>query len=524
MAILEFLFNPLTLGLGGICFGLFLVLDSWNKTYHRRNGVPGPRPLPILGNMLDFGEGFAENMCNMRDQYGKVFGLNFASTNSLVVGDLAMLQEILISRFSAFPNHPKIPVEEKPMDSAINNLRDNHWRVVRNTLSPAFSSKKMKQMNPLIKDCCDQLLQNVEEQRSKGTVLQFKSLYGSYSMDVIASTFFGLKVNSQKNPNDPFVKNAKKCFEGSFFSIRLLAVFLLPWLGPVFDLLDIGIFDKEVKVFFHSVTSKVVKARQNGEGRLDMLQLMLNAHKTELEGEKGKQDDDEDDEDEMVTLNDETAPSIQKQPFTIDAIMANSMMFFLAGYETTNACLCFSSYLLATHPEMQERLIEEVDKFCPSEESVCYEVFSKMEYLDAFVRESLRIYPPVATADRRCDNTTTVNNYKIGKGTNIMIPIYAIHHDPDVWDNPEEFRPERFSKENLPNIHPAAWLPFGVGPRKCLGLRLALMEIKFALIRMLQKYRFETCEETEIPPVLSKKTGFICPPNGIKLQVKPRKC
>ncbi|PIK50574.1 putative cytochrome P450 3A24 [Apostichopus japonicus] len=396
MAIWEFFFSPLTLGLGGICFALFLVSDSWKKTYFRRHGIPGPRPLPILGNMLDCSEGMAENLCNMRDEYGKVFGLNFIGSNTLVIGDLDMLQEVFISRFSAFPNHRQLPVKETPMDSAINNLRDSQWKDVRNVLTPAFSGKKMKQMNSIINECCDQLLEHVEEQRLKGTVIQFKSLYGSYSMDVIASTFFGLKVDSQKNPDDPFVKHARKCFETSLFSFRLLAIFLLPFLGPLFDALDIGLFVKEVKVFFHSVIHKMVAARKAGtEKRLDMLQLMVNAHNLDATADK-KDDEDEVDKLVDVKLKNETSGK-QKRELTTDSITANSMMFFLAGYETTNAAMCFSSYLLATHPDKQETLIEEIDSHCPTPESVQYDVLRKMEYLDCFVRESLRIFPPVAT-------------------------------------------------------------------------------------------------------------------------------
>lgn len=111
----------------------------------------------------------------------------------------------------------------------------------------------------------------------------------------------------------------------------------------------------------------------------------------------------------------------------------------------------------------------------------------------------------------------------IPKGFSIWIPIYAIHHDPEIWEDPEEFRPERFSKENRAYIRPVSWLPFGDGPRSCIGMRLALMEIKFALVRMLQEFKFETCPETEIPPVLNTRSAFLSPPNGVKLQIVQRK-
>ncbi|XP_071830916.1 lithocholate 6-beta-hydroxylase-like [Apostichopus japonicus] len=133
------------------------------------------------------------------------------------------------------------------------------------------------------------------------------------------------------------------------------------------------------------------------------------------------------------------------------------MYFFMAGYETTNTALCLTSYLLATHPEKQDKLFEEVKKFAPRREDVSYKVLSQMEYLDCFVRESLRLFPPISVLDRINDKSDIViKNLLIPKGFRILVPIYAIHHDPEIWEDPEEFQPERFLQSLMQEVPSSA--------------------------------------------------------------------
>ncbi|KAJ8019999.1 Cytochrome P450 3A24 [Holothuria leucospilota] len=470
-----------------------------------------------------------------------------------------MLKDIMISQFSAFPNHVPQPFNEKPFNKAVTVLNDGHWKAVRNTLSPAFSGSKMKQLNKLsychgnasvclsvrlsvrptlVKKAAacrffdhsftelvkvvphtKYLIVMVTGSRSK-VIWGHESLYGSYSMDVVATTFFGMQIDSQKNPDDPFVKHAKEAFNFGIFSVKCMLIFFVPCMRKIFQLLGIKVANPAVGEFFQDVISRALELRKTENiKRKDMLQLMIDAHKLDSteEGENG----------ELVNENidgDTSSHTHSKAALSEDEIMANAFTFFLAGYETTNTALCMTSYLLATNKEIQEKLIQEVDKFAPRKEDVTYELVGQMEYLDGVVREALRMYPPAAVTDRINDKKDIeLNGFTIPKGFSVLVPIYAIHHDPDVWEEPEEFRPERFFKQNRANIHPVSWLPFGDGPRSCIGLRLALMEIRFALVRMLQEFKFETCSETEIPPVLSTRSAFLSPPNGVRLQVVPRK-
>ena len=153
----------------------------------------------------------------------------------------------------------------------------------------------------------------------------------------------------------------------------------------------------------------------------------------------------------------------------------------LAGYETTSTALSYATYVLATHPEVQQKLHEHIDEhFHPETEYIMptYEIISEMDYLHMFIRETLRIFPiaPTAVSHQSADDFQLKNFGTIPAGTLITIDMHNLHNNPDFWGllDPQQFHPERFETKR----YPMAWLPFGAGPRNCIGMRFALLEMK----------------------------------------------
>ncbi|XP_015284769.1 PREDICTED: cytochrome P450 3A19-like, partial [Gekko japonicus] len=202
-------------------------------------------------------------------------------------------------------------------------------------------------------------------------------------------------------------------------------------------------------------------------------------------------------------------------------IIAQAIIFIFAGYETTSSSLSFLSYCLATHPDVQQRLQEEIDEALPDQATPTYDAILQMEYLDMAVNETLRLFPPGARIERVCKSTVEINGVTIPEGTVTVIPAYVLHRDPEYWPEPEEFRPERFSKENKETLDPYVFLPFGAGPRNCIGMRFALLTLKVAVVVLLQRYTFRTCQETQVPLELDTR-GFMQPKKPIVLKMVPR--
>ncbi|XP_006753712.1 PREDICTED: cytochrome P450 3A12, partial [Myotis davidii] len=150
-----------------------------------------------------------------------------------------------------------------------------------------------------------------------------------------------------------------------------------------------------------------------------------------------------------------------------------------------------------------------------------YDALAQMEYLDMVMNESLRLFPIAGRLERVCKKDVEISGVFIPKGTVVMVPSFVLHLDPTYWTEPEEFRPERFSKENKDRINPYIYTPFGSGPRNCIGMRFALMNMKIALVRVLQNFSFKPCKETQIPVELDFQ-GIIQPKNPIILKAELR--
>ncbi|CAF1165944.1 unnamed protein product [Rotaria sordida] len=192
----------------------------------------------------------------------------------------------------------------------------------------------------------------------------------------------------------------------------------------------------------------------------------------------------------------------------------------VAGYETTSTALSYVAYVLATHPEEQRKLQEHIDAhFDPETENIMptYETVSEMDYFDMFIRETLRMFPIAPTAiSRQSNEDFRIKDFgTVPAGTLIAVDMYNLHYNPNLWGplDPHEFHPERFAT----NRHPMAWIPFGVGPRNCVGMRFALLEMKMLLVRLLKTYTLIDCgEKTRKPfeqltemPVIAPKEAII---------------
>jgi len=222
-------------------------------------------------------------------------------------------------------------------------------------------------------------------------------------------------------------------------------------------------------------------------------------------------------------LSDEVKPKRSYKKLSNDELVAQCIIFFTVGYETTASTLSFMVYSLATNLDCQEKLIKEVDEAFAKNGKFDYDVVRDMKYLDCVVSETLRMYPALTRIDR-----TACEEYKLGntglvieKGIAVGFNIQAMHYDEEFFPNPEAFNPERFLPENL--THPQyAYMPFGLGPRNCLGMRFALLEIKLCVCNLLLKYRFNKAPETKVP--LEFKIGSVLlSVNTLPLLVEERK-
>ncbi|KAL3996732.1 trichohyalin [Sarotherodon galilaeus] len=476
---------------------LLFVYSCWTYGTFKRLGVPGPSPIPFFGTMLKYRKGFFNFDEECYKKYGKMWGIFDGRQPVLCITDPAMIKTILIKEcYSFFTNRRNFRLNG-PLYDAVNIAEDDQWRRIRSILSPSFTSGRLKEMLDIMKQHSAVLISSMKKKADKDEPLELKEFFGPYSMDVVTSTAFSVDIDSLNNPSDPFVTNIKKMLKFDFFNPIFLAVVIFPFLIPILEKLDFAFFPTSVTDFFYAALQKIKTDRETSKQktRVDFLQLMIDSQQN----------------------ND----SKQDKGLTDHEILSQAMIFLFAGYETTSSSLTFLSYNLATNPQVMKKLQEEVDATFPNKAPIQYQELMQMEYLDCVINESLRLFPIASRLERVAKASVEINGFVIPKGMVVIVPTWPMHRDPEIWPEPEKFKPERFSKENKETIDPYIYMPFGAGPRNCIGMRFALVLVKLAIVEILQRYSFSVCKETEIPIELGVQ-GLLQPKRPIKLKLVPR--
>ncbi|KAI4464070.1 cytochrome p450 [Holotrichia oblita] len=459
----------------------------------------------------------------------RYFGIYQGTLPTLIIKDPEIIKQVTVKEFDHFLNHRAfVPDGVDPLWSKnLFALQDTEWREMRSTLSPSFTSSKMKVIFSLMTECADEYVKYFLKQK-KTVEIELKDTTTRYTNDVIATVAFGVKCDSINEQNNEFYRMGKKT---TTFTFARNLIFLLYTMFPqLCKTLKISLFPSDIYDFFVNLTKDTIKAREtHGIVRPDMLNLLLEAR-------KGKKIEDSSNgviDTGFATVEESsihTNAAKPKQELTDMDIAAQAMIFFFAGFDSVSTLLCFMAYELVVNPDVQKRLQEEIDdtlKECNGK--LTYEALLKMKYMDMVICETLRKWPAAVGTDRVCSKPFTIEAVNPGEkpvhlkpGDIVFIPINGIHRDPKYYTNPDTFDPERFSDENKGTIEPYTYMPFGLGPRNCIGSRFAILESKTIFFSMLSKFNFVAIDKTQIPIKLSKKSFNIIGENGMWVGLEPR--
>ncbi|XP_055711548.1 probable cytochrome P450 6a14 [Phlebotomus papatasi] len=334
-----------------------------------------------------------------------------------------------------------------------------------------------------------------EQFAKKKETIEIKNIFSLFTTDVIGNCAFGIECNSFKKPNTEFRRIGKRLFEFTF--LEAMRVIFSTMFQDFSRMLKMKIIKTDVAEFFMRFFKEIVEYREKNDiKRDDFLSLLMQIKNT------GKLDGD----------------STGLGKITFEELVAQMYAIFNASYETTSSTLTLAVYELAQHQDIQEKAREEVNRILKKyNDEYTYEACTEMKYIDQIIKETLRKYPVIDYLLRLCGQDYSVpnTNHVIDKGTYIAIPVHAIHHDPEIYPDPEKFDPERFTEDNIKNRHPYAWLPFGEGPRNCIAMRLGMVQAKIGLASLLSKYRVNVSPRTVIPPVFNYGSFTLSPKDGM---------
>ncbi|KAH8312624.1 hypothetical protein KR044_011733 [Drosophila immigrans] len=517
---------------------LLYVYLKWNFSFWERKGYPFIQaciPFGVLDSVRRNKRSFGMAIYDAYKSTTEPFvGVYLTLRPALLVRDAQLAHDVLVKDFASFHDRG-IYVDEvhDPMSASIFAMEGSKWRTTRTKLTPSFTSGKLKGMFPTAEACADKLLAHLNKQLPDSTAgeIDMKSLMACYAIDIVASTIFGLEVNSFVDPDNEFQRVSKEVTANTIKNIlRGTTSFLYPSVEKLFIRLGWPIDGTErMRELVHRT---IAYREENNVVRHDLLQLLLQLRNT------GKVSNDD-----SVWSAETTAESLKSM--SKDNIAAQLFLFFVAGYETSASAASFTLYELMQNPDVLVKLREDINQALERHNGeLTYDCIQDMKYLELCVMgkstnkiylsivcyisifwltETTRKYPGLPILNRMCTQDYQLPDSKlvVKKGTPILISLLGMHRDEEYFPQPLSYQPERFSDE-IRNYTPAAYMPFGEGPRHCIGnyiyfiynemilnnnfyfkfslaARMGKMNVKLAVAKILTNFNLETrLEKREI--------------------------
>lgn len=432
--------------------------------YWEKRGVKYIKPFPFFGT---YGSVYLMQKSTSQinvDAYWsypeeKVVGQFWASRPQLLIRDPEIIKRVLVTDFLHFFPRGLNP-HKQVIEPLLRNLffaDGDLWRLLRQRMTPAFTSGKLKAMFPLIVERAEKLQLRALARSSEGQVLDARDLMARYTTDFIGACGFGLDADSLSDENSEFRQLGAKIFT---FGVKDVAVAMLKEVFPDLSkhLKYLGRVEKDIIDLVRSV----LKDRNYiPSGRNDFIDLLLECRQNGMISGESIEHYKPDGTAELATLE-----------LDDELLAAQVFVFFAAGFETSSSATSFTLHQLAYHPKVQLKVQEDIDAVLAKyNNKLSYDAIREMTYLEWSFKEAMRIFPSLGFLIRESVRKYTFPeiNLTIDEGVAIVISAQALHNDPKFFANPEEFRPERFSPENFKSIEKYVYLPFGAGPRACIG-------------------------------------------------------
>ncbi|XP_004298348.1 PREDICTED: cytochrome P450 CYP749A22-like [Fragaria vesca subsp. vesca] len=424
----------------------------------------------------------------------KSYGKNFLQWHGvkpvLVVTEPELCKEILNNKEGVYQKpEPSNVIVKKLLGDGVTMTEGDKWAKLRKLSNHAFHGERLKNMFPDMITSAEAMVERWKN--NEGKEIEVFEEFRLLTSEVISRTAFGSSYIEGKNIFEMLMKLT------SIVSRNLLSI-RFPGMSKLFRTSD-DIESEKVEKGIRDSIMEIVKKREKeakaGEedcfGK-DFLGLLLKAHHA----------------------------TDDKQRISVDELLEECKTFYLAGQGTTNTLLAWTTLLLALHPEWQEEARKEVLQLF-GKQPPTYDGMAKLKTMNMIINETLRLYPPAILLSRKVSGEVRLGNILVPANVELLVPTLALHHEPQFWgEEVELFKPERFSEgiAKATNENMAAFMPFGLGPRKCVGFNFAALEAKIAMSMILQRYSF-----TLSPGYVHSPFQYVIvrPQNGVQVILHP---
>ncbi|XP_031251978.1 cytochrome P450 734A1 [Pistacia vera] len=429
------------------------------------------QPMPFSHNILPRVLSFYHHWKKI---YGATFLVWFGPTVRLTVSDPDLIREVFTSKSEFYEKNEAHPLVKQLEGDGLLSLKGEKWAQHRKIITPTFHMENLKLLVPVVAKSVTEMLDKWLAMSKSGQVeIEVSEWFQLLTEDVITRTAFGSSYEDGKAIFRLQAQQMELAAE-AFRKVFIPGYRFLPTKRNI----NSWKLDKEIKKSLMKLIGKRKENRMQVENEKeksskDLLGLMIQASNS--------------------------SPNI-----TDYDIVEECKSFFFAGKQTTSNLLTWTTVLLAMHPQWQVLAREEVVRVCGARDIPTKDDVVKLKTLSMILNESLRLYPPIIATIRRAKADVELGGYKIPCGTELLIPIIAVHHDQAIWGNDaNEFNPARFS-EGVARAakHPVGFIPFGLGVRTCIGQNLAILQTKLALAIILQRFSFRLAPTYQHAPTV----------------------
>ena len=411
------------------------------------------------------------------DEFGDTFKFYLGGIkDAIVTTDPAVIQHVLKTNSD---NYQKSEIQVKRMGHFLGKgLLTTHgeaWKTQRRLIQKGFDRKQLEALSSIMQDSLNDSLRDFDKDVHSGPVDIYPHLM-KMTFAMVARALFGARLKTE----DIDLVSDTICTVQEFIVRQTLQPYMNPWFAVSGELKR----HEDMRVRADGILLEYITRRRHEAPGHDLLQTLMDARYSDGEG-----------------MSDEL-------------VLSESMQLLVAGHETSSNSLSWLLYLLSARPDCLAKVREEFDAVL-GDAPLSFGDVMKLGYTTQVIMEALRLYPPFWMIDRMAVADDRVGDIEIPAGSTVIVYVYGAHHASRYWPNPEEFDPERFTKANASLQPPFTHLPFGGGPRGCIGGNFAMLQILMILSVVLRNYDFELSPGQMIEP---RAMVILRPRDGIRMQ------
>jgi cytochrome P450 len=411
--------------------------------------------------------------------YGDIFDVNVPRTQFILLSKPAYIKHVLVDNNRNYTKAFAYQFLKKALGNGLLTSEGDFWLKQRRIAQPAFHRERLLYLVERMVDLTSQLLQHWQVLKSQQQTFDLAAEMMKLTSAIAAQSLLSSDVSKLVGS---IVRDVAILNESTIKKIATPFIFRAPLWVPT----PLNVRFTLTRRRLNTIIFQIINSRRVAQVRHDDLLQML-----------------------METRDEETGETMSDQQLR-DEILT----LFIAGSETSSNALTWALYLLWQHPEIREKVAREVQVVL-SDRLPTVADLPALKYTQQVIQETMRLYPPAWLLGRQAIANDTIDGYHIPKGAQIYISTYVLHRHPDLWNSPDTFDPDRFTPENIKNRHKFAYIPFGSGPRFCIGNNFAIMEMTVALAMIVREFRLRPVSPA---PIVMEPLITLRPKSGLRMQ------